>query len=193
MKPFFPPVAYVLVFFSCLFVSCFVFLRRITPFFFFTPLLSPFMSYSNLPSSRPFPLAFLALSVPIALLLSSIPPSPPPRLISSLCLLSPLSLYSPCVFLVCVTPAPNFSLSVSLYLSLPCCRPWSAVSAASGWGPGSGVPGPEAAAAAGDGAAQCLPEQDQDADRGTAWAWAAEAGAEGVTAPSTPGTKGVVK
>lgn len=104
-----------------------------------------------------------------------------------------LSLLSPCVFLVRVTPAPNFSLSVSLYLSLPCCRPWSAVSAASGWGPGSGVPGPEAAAAAGDGAAQCLPEQDQDADRGTAWAWAAEAGAEGVAAPSTPGTKGVVK
>lgn len=104
-----------------------------------------------------------------------------------------LSLLSPCVFLVCVTPASNFSLSVSLYLSLPCCRPWSAVSAASGWGPGSGVPGPEAAAAAGDGAAQCLPEQDQDADRGAAWAWAAEAGAEGVAAPSTPGTKGVVK
>lgn len=193
MKPFFPPVAYALVCFSCLFVSCFVFLRRITPFF--TPSLSPFMSYSDLPSSRPFPLAFLALSVPIALLLSSIPPSPPPRLISSLCLLSPLSLSTLSLCIPCpCNPRPQLlSLSVSLYLSLPCCRPWSAVSAASGWGPGSGVPGPEAAAAAGDGAAQCLPEQDQDADRGAAWAWAAEAGAEGVAAPSTPGTKGVVK
>lgn len=120
---------------SCIFLLFVCLVFCLSPSYhtlFFTPLLSPFMSYSNLPSSRPFPLAFLALSVPIALLLSSIPPSPPPRLISSLCLLSPLSLYSPCVFLVCVTPAPNFSLSVSLYLSLPCCRPWSAVSAASG-------------------------------------------------------------
>ena len=54
------------------------------------------------------------------------------------------------------------------------------------------MPGPEAAAAAGDGAAQCLPEQDQDADRGAARSRAAEAGAEGVTAPGSPGTKGVV-
>lgn len=132
MKPFFPPVAYALVCFSCLFVSCFVFLRRITPFF--TPSLSPFMSYSDLPSSRPFPLAFLALSVPIALLLSSIPPSPPPRLISSLCLLSPLSLSTLSLCIPCpCNPRPQLlSLSVSLYLSLPCCRPWSAVSAASG-------------------------------------------------------------
>lgn len=53
------------------------------------------------------------------------------------------------------------------------------------------MPGPEAAAAAGDGAAQCLPEQDQDADRGAARARAAEAGAEGVAAPRSLGTKGV--
>lgn len=52
------------------------------------------------------------------------------------------------------------------------------------------MPGPEAAAAAGDGAAQCLPEQDQDADGGTARAGAAEAGAEGVAAPGSPGTEG---
>ena len=55
------------------------------------------------------------------------------------------------------------------------------------------MPGPEAAAAAGDGAAQRLPEQDQDADRGATRARAAEAGAEGVPAPGSPGTKGVVE
>lgn len=60
----------------------------------------------------------------------SVTASPPPF---HLCVFFPLYLpLSPCVFLVHVTPAPNFSLSVSLYLSLPCCRPWSAVSAASG-------------------------------------------------------------
>lgn len=83
---------------------CFVFLCRITPFF--TPSLSPFTSYSNLPFSHPFPLAFLALSVPIALLLFSIPPSPPPRL-----------------HFISVSSFPSLSLS-TLSLCVPCpCNP----------------------------------------------------------------------
>ena len=95
-----------------------------------------------------------------------------------------ISLSPPLPSLLCV-------LSVnSSTLPPPRRGPWSAVSAASGRGPGSRVPGPEAAAAAGDGAAQCLPEQDQDADRGAARARASEAGAEGVAAPGSPGAKG---
>lgn len=64
-------------------------------------------------------------------------PSPP---------LCPVSLYSP-FFLsfspsMCFTPTLSLNLpislsSVPLYLPLPCCGPWSAVSAASGRGPGS--------------------------------------------------------
>lgn len=50
--------------------------------------------------------------------------------------------------------------------------------------------GTEAAAAAGDGAPQRLPEQDQNADRGAARARAAQTRAEGVTAQSSPRTKG---
>ena len=65
-----------------------------------------------------------------------------------------------------------------------------AMPAAPGRGPGSRVPGSETAAAAGDGAAQRLPEQDQDADGGAARPRAAQAGAEGVAAPRSPGTKG---
>lgn len=62
MKPFFPPVAYVLVFFSCLFVSCFVFLRRITPFFFFFLLL--YYLPSCLTPTFPPPAPFHWLSLP---------------------------------------------------------------------------------------------------------------------------------
>lgn len=116
----------------------------------------------------------------------------PPVCLYSLFLLS----LSPSFCVLSMYPHPPrqstlLSHSLSLCTSLsPCCGPWSAVSAASGRGPGSRVPGPEAAAAAGDGATQCLPEQDQDADRGAARARAAEAGTEGVAAPGSPGTKG---
>lgn len=135
MKPFFPPVAYVLVFFSCLFVSCFVFLRRITPFFFFffnsfTISLHVLLQPSLLPPlSTGFPCP-VCPHCPSTIFHPSVTTSPPYFI--SVSSFPALSLLSPCVFLVRVTPAPNFSLSVSLYLSLPCCRPWSAVSAASG-------------------------------------------------------------
>lgn len=76
-------------------------------------------------------------------------------------------------------------------LRLTCARV-CVCAAPSGWSSGGRVPGSETAAAAGDGVTQCLPEQDQDSDRGSARARAAETGAEGLTAPSTPWTEGLV-
>lgn len=117
MKPFFPPVAYVLVFFSCLLVSCFVFLHRITPFFFFTRSLSPFMSYSNLPSSRPFHWLSLPCLSPLPFYFLPSLRHCLPASISSLCLLSPLSpSLSLCVPCPC-NPRPQL-LSLCVFVPL---------------------------------------------------------------------------
>lgn len=121
MKPFFPPVAYVLVFFSCLFVSCFVFLRRITPFFFFffnsfTISLHVLLQPSLLPPlSTGFPCP-VCPHCPSTIFHPSVTTSPPYFI--SVSSFPALSLLSPCVFLVRVTPAPNFSLSLCLCTSL---------------------------------------------------------------------------
>lgn len=116
MKPFFPPVAYVLVFFSCLFVSCFVFLRRITPFFFysFTISLHVLLEPSLLPPlSTGFPCP-VCPHCPSTIFHPSVTTSPPHFIsVSSFPALSLLSLCVPCL----CNPRPQL-LSLCVFVPL---------------------------------------------------------------------------